>query len=98
MNLTSTIITSPEGKSLSLYNICQLLSKRQWKHVLEQLEKKGMNIEKIEAFEYPEARAIKHLFIRFKGANDDTPFYLLSQEDFSRLAESIIEEYSLSIK
>lgn len=98
MNITSAIITTSDGKILSLYDVCRLLSRQQWKRIFEQLERAGVNIERIEAYEYPEARGIKHLFIRFKGEKEDTPFYLLSTEIFSKLANTIIEEYSLKIK
>lgn len=98
MNITSTIITTADGKSLSLYDICRLLSKRQWKHVLEQLQEEEINIERIEAYEYSEARGIKHLFIRFKGAKEDTPFYLLSEKIFSKMAECIVEEFRTGSK
>ena len=96
MNITSTIVTTTDGHSLSLYDICRQLSKRQRKQVLERLRQKGIDIEKIEAYEYPEVREIKHLFIRFKGAAEDTPYFLLSEEIFTTIADCIAEEYSSS--
>lgn len=55
-------------------------------------------MERIEAYEYPEVRDIKHLFIRFEKEKEDTPFYLLSPEIFSKLTNAIIQEYSSNIK
>ena len=80
MNITSTIITASDGTPLSLYDVCRFLSKQQWKHILKQLKQEGIHIERIEAYEYPEVRDIKHLFIRFEKEKEDTPFYLLSLE------------------
>ena len=85
MNITSTIITASDGTPLSLYDVCRFLSKQQWKHILKQLKQEGIHIERIEAYEYPEVRDIKHLFIRFEKEKEDTPFYLLSPEIFSKL-------------
>ena len=98
MNITSTIITASDGTPLSLYDVCRFLSKQQWRHILKLLEQEGIHIERIEAYEYPEARDIKHLFIRFKKEKEDTPFYLLSPEIFSKLTNTIIQEYSSNIK
>lgn len=39
-----------------------------------------------------------HLFIRFEKEKEDTPFYLLSPEIFSKLTNAIIQEYSSNIK
>ena len=94
----STIITASDGTPLSLYDVCRFLSKQQWRHILKLLEQEGIHIERIEAYEYPEARDIKHLFIRFKKEKEDTPFYLLSPEIFSKLTNTIIQEYSSNIK
>ena len=66
MNITSTIITASDGTPLSLYDVCRFLSKQQWKHVLKLLEQEGIHIERIEAYEYPEARDIKHLLYALK--------------------------------
>ena len=98
MNITSTIITASDGTPLSLYDVCRFLSKQQWKHILKQLKQEGIHIERIEAYEYPEVRDIKHLFIRFEKEKEDTPFYLLSPEIFSKLTNAIIQEYSSNIK
>ena len=66
--------------------------------ILKQLKQEGIHIERIEAYEYPEVRDIKHLFIRFEKEKEDTPFYLLSPEIFSKLTNAIIQEYSSNIK
>ena len=94
----SAIITASDGTPLSLYDVCRFLSKQQWRHILKLLEQEGIHIERIEAYEYPEARDIKHLFICFKKEKEDTPFYLLSPEIFSKLTNTIIQEYSSNIK
>ena len=98
MNITSTIITASDRTPLSLYDVCRFLSKQQWKHILKQLKQEGIHIERIEAYEYPEVQDIKHLFIRFEKEKEDTPFYLLSPEIFSKLTNAIIQEYSSNIK
>ena len=95
---SATIITASDGTPLSLYDVCRFLSKQQWRHILKLLEQEGIHIERIEAYEYPEARDIKHLFICFKKEKEDTPFYLLSPEIFSKLTNTIIQEYSSNIK
>lgn len=94
MNITSTITTSSEGEPLSLYDICRRLSKWQWKHIIERLQEEGMDIERIEAYEYPEAREIKHLFIHFKGTAEEIPYFLLPTETFKKITSCIIEEIS----
>ena len=81
-----------------LVHLYVFLSKQQWRHILKLLEQEGIHIERIEAYEYPEARDIKHLFICFKKEKEDTPFYLLSPEIFSKLTNTIIQEYSSNIK
>lgn len=96
MNITSTIITASDGTPLSLYDVCRFLSKQQWKHILKQLKQEGIHIERIEAYEYPEVRDIKHLFIRFEKKRRHS-FYLLSPEIFSKLTNAIIQEYSSNI-
>ena len=90
--------SASDGTPLSLYDVCRFLSKQQWKHILKQLKQEGIHIERIEAYEYPEVRDIKHLFIRFEKEKEDTPFYLLSPEIFSKLTNAIIQEYSSNIK
>lgn len=53
-----------------------------------------MDIERIEAYEYPEAREIKHLFIHFKGTAEEIPYFLLPTETFKKITACIIEEIS----
>ena len=65
---------------------------------IKTIETRRIHIERIEAYEYPEVRDIKHLFIRFEKEKEDTPFYLLSPEIFSKLTNAIIQEYSSNIK
>ena len=94
MNITSTIITSPKGEVLSLYDICCRLSTQQWKHIIERLQEEGINVKKIEAYEYPEAKEIKHLFIHFKETAEEIPYFLLPTETFKKITACIIEEFS----
>lgn len=79
MNITSTIITASDGTPLSLYDVCRFLSKQQWRHILKLLEQEGIHIERIEAYEYPEARDIKHLFIRFKKKKKTLLLFTISR-------------------
>ena len=65
---------------------------------IKTIETRRNTYRKNRSYEYPEVRDIKHLFIRFEKEKEDTPFYLLSPEIFSKLTNAIIQEYSSNIK
>lgn len=49
----------------TLYTKCKQLTKKQRQQLLVALQSQGINIVKIEAYEYSDAPGIKHLFFYF---------------------------------
>ena len=69
------------------------LTKRQRQKLLATLQSQGLNIVKIEAYEYPDAPGIKHLFFYFsEDSKKAIPYFMLETEIWEKIQLSIMEK------
>ena len=76
----------------TIYKRYKALSKEQRKNVISSLQQQGLDIVKIEAYEYSEARGIKHLFVFFEGSTDAVPYFCLDREVWDKVREAIMQQ------
>ena len=72
-----------------VYNAYIGLNQKQRKDLIMRLNALGIPVTKIEAYTYPEAPGIKHLFLNFKGNSKPMPYFLLKEEDLNKIQEQI---------
>lgn len=63
-----------------VYNAYIGLDAKQRKDLIRQLNSLDIPVTKIEAYTYPEAPGIRHLFFYFKGNSNPVPYFLLEEE------------------
>ncbi len=63
-----------------VYNAYVSLDAKQRKDLIRQLNSLDIPVTKIEAYTYPEAPGIRHLFFYFKGNSNPVPYFLLEEE------------------
>lgn len=69
------------------------LTKKQRQHLLEALLSQGINIVKIEAYEYSDAPGIKHLFFYFaEDSRKAIPYFMLDSEVWKKILLYIMKE------
>ena len=57
------------------------LTKKQQREIIDTLQSQGIDIVKIEAYEYPDAPGIKHLFFYFaEDSRKAIPYFMLDNE------------------
>ena len=65
----------------TLYTKCKQLTKKQRQQLLVALQSQGINIVKIEAYEYSDAPGIKHLFFYFaEDSKKSIPYFILDKK------------------
>lgn len=81
-----------------VYNAYVGLDAKQRKDLICQLNSLDIPVTKIEAYTYPEAPGIRHLFFYFKGNSNPVPYYLLDisiltniQNCISRITMNILK-------
>lgn len=75
------------------------LTKRQRQKLLATLQSQGLNIVKIEAYEYPDAPGIKHLFFYFsEDSKKAIPYFMLETEIWEKIQLSIMEKNDIQLK
>ena len=69
------------------------LTKKQRQQLLAALQSQGINIVKIEAYEYSDAPGIKHLFFYFaEDSRKAIPYFLLDSEVWEKILLYIMKE------
>lgn len=63
-----------------VYNAYVSLDAKQRKDLIRQLNSLDIPVTKIEAYTYPEAPGIRHLFFYLKGNKQPVPYFLLEEE------------------
>lgn len=72
-----------------VYNAYIGLNANQRKGLIRQLNLLGIPVTKIEAYTYPEAPGIKHLFFYLKDNKQPVPYFLLEEEQLEKIQEQI---------
>ena len=74
----------------TLYTKCKQLTKKQRQQLLVALQSQGINIVKIEAYEYADAPGIKHLFFNFaEDSRKAIPYFMLDNEVWEKILQAI---------
>ena len=69
------------------------LTKKQRQQLLAALQSQGINIVKIEAYEYADAPGIKHLFFYFaEDSRKAIPYFMLDREVWKKILWYIMKE------
>lgn len=77
----------------TIYTKYKLLTKKQRQQLLAVLQSQGINIVKIEAYEYADAPGIKHLFFYFAEDNKKAiPYFMLDSEVWEKIKLSIMKD------
>ena len=74
----------------TIYTKYKLLTKKQRQQLLVALQSQGINIVKIEAYEYSDAPGIKHLFFYFaEDSMKAIPYFMLDSEVWEKILQAI---------
>jgi len=77
----------------TIYTKYKQLTKKQRQQLLAALKSQGINIVKIEAYEYADAPDIKHLFFYFaKDSRKAIPYFMLDSEVWEKTQQYIMQE------
>ena len=77
----------------TIYTKYKQLSKKQRQQLFATLQMQGINIVKIEAYEYSDAPGIKHLFFYFaEDSKKAIPYFMLDNEVWEQIQSYIIQE------
>ena len=75
----------------TIYTKYKLLTKKQRQQLLATLRSQGINIVKIEAYEYADAPGIKHLFFYFEeDRKKAVPYFMLDYNTWEQILNEII--------
>ena len=77
----------------TIYTKYKQLTKKQCQQLLAALLPQGINIVKIEAYEYADAPGIKHLFFYFaEDSRKAIPYFMLDSEAWEKILLCIMKE------
>lgn len=77
----------------TIYTKYKQLTKKQRQQLLATLQSQGINIVKIEAYEYSDAPGIKHLFFYFaEDSRKAIPYFMLDSEVWEKTQQYIMQE------
>ena len=76
---------------LKIYTHYKQLSKKQRQHLLAALQSQGINVVKIEAYEYSDAPGIKHMFFYFSDSQEAIPCFMLDKKVWENIQLSIMQ-------
>ena len=77
----------------TIYTKYKQLTKKQRQQLLAALQSQGINIVKIEAYEYADAPGIKHLFFYFaENSRKAIPYFMLDSEVWKNILLYIMKE------
>lgn len=75
----------------TIYTKYKQLTKKQRQQLLAALQSQGINIVKIEAYEYTDAPDIKHLFFYFtEDSKKAIPYFMLDSEVWKEISSHIM--------
>lgn len=75
----------------TIYTYYKKLSQKQRQTLLASLQSQGINVVKIEAYEYTEAKGIKHMFFYFTDSQEAIPYFMLDKKVWDRIQLSIMQ-------
>lgn len=76
----------------TIYTKYKQLTKKQRHQILADLQPQGINIVKIEAYEYADAPGIKHLFFYFaEDSKKAIPYFMLDSDIWEQIQLYIIQ-------
>ncbi|GAA6530414.1 hypothetical protein LPYR103PRE_23870 [Segatella asaccharophila] len=75
----------------TIYSRYTQLSKKERRQLLTSLQLQGINVIKIEAYEYKEAPGFKHLFFYFKNRKAAIPYFMLDKEIWQVIQKEIMK-------
>ncbi len=77
----------------TIYTHYKQLTRKQRQHLLATLQSQGLDIVKIEAYEYSDAPGIKHLFFYFsEDSKKAIPYFMLDSKVWGRILLCIMQE------
>lgn len=77
----------------TIYTKYKQLTKKQRQQLLAALQSQGINIVKIEAYEYADAPGIKHLFFYFaENSRKAIPYFMIESEVWKKILLYIMKE------
>ena len=77
----------------TIYTKYKQLTKKRRQQLLATLQSQGINIVKIEAYEYSDAPGIKHLFFYFaEDSRKAIPYFMLEKEEWEDIQQCIMQE------
>ena len=77
----------------TIYTKYKQLTKKQRQQLLATLQSQGINIVKIEAYEYSDAPGIKHLFFYFsEDSRKAIPYFMLDNKEWEDIQQCIMQE------
>lgn len=83
----------------TIYTKYKQLTKKQRHQLLAALQSQGINIVKIEAYEYSDAPGIKHLFFYFaEDSKKAIPYFMLDSMVWCKIQLSIIQIHDWQLK
>lgn len=76
-----------------IYAHYKSLTKKQRREIIDTLQSQGINIVKIEAYEYADAPGIKHLFFYFKeDSKKAVPYFMLDSEVWEKICHYLMDK------
>ena len=73
-----------------IYAHYKSLTKKQQREIIDTLQSQGINIVKIEAYEYSDAPGIKHLFFYFaEDSRKAIPYFMLDNEVWEKIFQLV---------
>ena len=77
----------------TIYTKYKQLTKKQRQQLLAALQSQGINIVKIEAYEYTDAPGIKHLFFYFaENSKKAIPYFMLVSEIWEKICHYLMDK------
>lgn len=76
-----------------VYNAYIGLNTKRRKDLISQLNLLGIPVTKIEAYTYPEAPGIKHLFFYLKDNKQPMPYFLLEEEQLDEIQNLLLNDH-----
>ena len=77
----------------TIYTKYKQLTKKQCQQLLAALQSQGINMVKIEAYEYADAPGIKHLFFYFAEDNKKAiPYFMLDSEIWEKICHYLMDK------
>ena len=77
----------------TIYTKYKQLTKKQRQQLLAALQSQGINIVKIEAYEYTDAPGIKHLFFYFaEDSKKAIPYFILDSEIWEKICHYLMDK------